>query len=113
MTERTPGMWRIVLPARAQRTVLSALAEQRSQRLKRARTTAEGHPARLVGEREGHRRVDHPPERLDRVELQRRQVVKAIEQHRRAAPQRGALAQRVERQHCALLGVYTAETLQP
>ncbi len=50
----------------------------------------------------------HGAQRLDRVELQPREVVEAVQQHRCGAPQRGRAAQRVERARRLPLGADAA-----
>ena len=56
--------------ARRGRSRRAMLAGERRERLEGARAPGEGDPARLVGERDGHLRVEHAAERLDRVELE-------------------------------------------
>ena len=104
--ERAARRRRVVLGARLERQVLVG---ERRERLERRGAPGEGRAAGLVGERHGHLRPDDPAERLDRVELQPREVVEAVEEHRRAAPERRALSQRVERRDGPLLGVEPAE----
>ena len=113
--ERRARMLRVVVLPRRHRTVL---LRQRRERLERRGTPGESGAPRLIGERHRHRRFHEAPERLDRVELQRREVVEAVEQDGRRgsagrAPQRGALAQRIERPHRPLLLVDPADLLQP
>ena len=70
--------------ARRQAAVLVAPAERASGTSRPAPRRRRARPRRRA--RRSPRRLDHTAERLDRVELQRRQVVEAVEQHRRRRP---------------------------
>ncbi len=101
----------------AARVVLGAVVQQlvalgqRLEQLDGRRPPGERGAAGLVGER--HADVGVAGERLDRVALERRQVVEPVEEHRPAAPRGRALAQRVERRPREPLGVDRAEPLEP
>ncbi len=90
-------------PSRAGRVVLvlggqlAHVLGERPQFLHRLRAGDQRLVARLVGERDGDGDADDPRERLDRVTLQRGQVVEAVEEHRVAPPPCGRRPQRVER----------------
>ena len=66
----------------------------------------------LVGQRDADLGPGEPRERVDRVELRRRQLVEAVEEHRPAAPARRVGAQRVERRPRRALAVGAPERLQ-
>ena len=101
----------------AGRVVLGAVVQQlvalgqRLEELDRRRPARERRPPGLVGERDAD--VGVPGQRLDRVALERRQIVEAVEEHRPAAPGRGALAQGVERRARQPLEVDRLEALEP
>ena len=100
---------RVVFGARRQLTVLG---REGGQRVEARGAPGERRPPLLVGQRHRHLGPDHPPERLDRVQLQTREVVEAVEQHRCPAPQRRTLAQDVQGTHRALLGIQAADSPQ-
>ena len=88
------------------------LVGDRRQALKGPRPPGKGHTGRLVGQRDRDRCLKRSSERLDRVELERRQVVEAIEEHRPATPSCGLPPQDVERGHRALLTVQAPDLFQ-
>ncbi len=100
---------RVVLGARRQRPVLG---DPRQQRLKRPRTTSESDATGLVGKRERHRRIHHTSKCLDRIELQAREVVEAVEMHGRASPQARRVPQRIQRGSYALGWVCAPQALE-
>ena len=83
----------------------AVLARDWSELVERAGARGERRTARLEGERHGHVGVDDRAERLDRVELQAREVVEAVEVNGARAPQPWRAAQRVERREHAPAGV--------
>ncbi len=105
--QRRPGAGRVVLGAGRQTNMLGS---ERQQALEGCAPAGERRAARLVGERDRHRRPNHDAERLDRVELQPREVVEAVQQHRCGAPQRGGATQRVERAGHLPLGADTGSS---
>ncbi len=109
MGQRPACPRRVVVPARLQDGLPGG---QRRERLVAARAPGERRAPRLEGERHRHLRVDHRAERLDRVELQPRQVVEAVEQHRRPAPACRPAPQRIQRAQRALLLVAAAHPLE-
>ena len=93
---------------------LDVAARPRQEHLEGARAIRERHAARLIVERHRHTSVHEPPERLDGVELDRREVVEAVEEDRglrRAlgTPEGGHLAQRIERTRVARIEVHQAD----
>ena len=65
------------------------LARPRQQRLEGRRALGKRNPARLEGERHRDGRIEDARKRLDRIELERREVVEAVEEDRcppRAGP---------------------------
>ena len=84
----------VVLGAGRQLDVLGA---EGHELLEGVAAAGEGHAPGLVGQRDGDRRGGVDGERLDRVALQRLEVVEAVEEDRRRAPARRLEAQRVER----------------
>ena len=107
--ERSACTLRVVAAARRQ---LAMLSGQRRERLEAARATGEGRARRLVGERHRHASVDHRAQRLDRIELQPREIVEAVEQHRSGRPQRRPAPQGVQSAVGALLGVGASDARQ-
>ena len=89
------------------------LLRQRLQELDRGGTPGERRPPRLVRQRHADVGAGPAGQRLHGVELQRRQVVEPVQEHRPAAPGRRPLAQRVERRTGEPLGVARAEALEP
>ena len=96
----------------ASRRQLAMLGGQRRERLEAARATSEGSARRLVGERHRHAGVDHHAQRFDRVELQPREIVEAVEQNRSGRPQRRPAPQGIKSAVGTLLGVGAPDALQ-
>ncbi len=78
----------------------------------RAGAAAERLAAGLPRQRDEHLGAGDAADRLDRVELDPRQVVEAVEDHRRVAPGAGVGAQRVERVPGEQVGVVASGPLQ-
>ncbi|HWI09375.1 MAG TPA: hypothetical protein VNT54_17890 [Solirubrobacteraceae bacterium] len=108
VVQRRARARRVVLGARLECAVLDPLAVQLGER---RRAAGEGHPARLVGERQ-HDLGAGATERLDGIALQRLQVVEAVEEDRCRAPGGGVLAQRVERRRLVEARVEARESLE-
>ncbi len=108
MVQRAARRGRVVLRARLERDVLDIAGVQLGERRGTAR---EGHPARLVGERQRDLRAG-AGERVDGVALQRLQVVEAVEEDGGPTPGGGPGAQRVERRRLVEARVEPAEALQ-
>ncbi len=90
MAQRNARVVRVMSPRRCHDDVL---ARPRQERLERGRASRERDAPGLVGQRDRHRSVDDPRERLDRVELERGEVVEPVEEDRRpAAPPRRSRA---------------------
>ena len=100
--ERHPRVRRVVLVERRQ---LGDRLRERTQLLDDARPRGERRAVGLIGQRYRDRGADVPGERLDGVELDRSQVVEAVEEDRRRAPALGRLAQSVEGSPGEPLGV--------
>ena len=109
VVQRAAGVRRVVLLERRQ--LLDASGE-RAQLLHDLGPGAERRPLRLVGERHGHLDPDDPGERLDRVTLDRRQVVEAVNEHGRLPPAAGLGAERIDRPPRVQLGVEAAAPLE-
>ena len=73
-----------------ERRQLADSVRERAKLLDDLGARAERGPAGLVGERDGHVDADDPAQRLDRVALDRGQVVEAVHEHRLRAPQPGS-----------------------
>ena len=110
VVQRAPGGRRVVLRAVVEHDV--AVGE-RLQQLDRRGVAGERRPPRLVRQRHPDLGLRAAGQRLDRVELQRVQVVEAVQQHRTPAPGGGPLAQPVQRGAGVALLVAAAEPLQP
>ena len=108
--ERGLRRGRVVGVGRRQLDVLGGLL---AQPLDEPRAGGERGPLGLVGERHDHRGADRPGQRLDRVHLQRRQIVPAVQGDGPLAPPRRLLAQCCEHRPAVLLGVGPAERPQP
>ena len=85
---------------------------QRTQLLDGLRAGGERRPPRLVVERHGHVGAHHPREGLDRVALERGQLVEAVEEDRVVAPPTGRRSQRVERGPGVHVGVGQSDPLE-
>ena len=92
--ERVQRRARVVLGERRQ---LDVLGPEGHELLEGLAAPRERRPAGLVGQGHRDRRAGVDGQRLDRVALDRREVVEAVQQHGRRAPARGLQAQRVER----------------
>ena len=91
--QRDPGAGLVVLVERRQ---LEHPRRQRGQLRHSLRARAQRIATRLVRQRHRHLDADHPRERLDRVALERVQIVEAVEEHRIRAPAARLRPQRVE-----------------
>ncbi len=107
--QRLPGLRRVVL---LQRRQLLDAAGERAERLHDLGPGTERRALRLVGERHRHLDPDDPGQRLDRVPLDRRQVVEAVHEHRRLPPAAGLGAQCVDRPPRVQLGVDPAAAIE-
>ena len=83
MVQRLAGLRLVVVGPGRQ---LGVGVGQRGEALEGGGATGEDDPARLVGKRERDARVHDPAQGLDCVELQRSEVVEAVQGHRRGAP---------------------------
>ena len=79
----------------AQRGQLTHPLGHRGELLDRLRSRPQRRAAGFVGERDGDLDPHDPRQRLDRVALQRRQLVEAVEEDLIGAPVAGPRAQRV------------------
>ena len=100
---------RVVLVERRQ---LRHRLRERSQLLHDSGARGERRPVGLVGERNRDLDTDRPGERLDRVELDRSQIVEAVKEYRRRSPAQRRLAQRIERAPRERLGIGAIETVE-
>ena len=85
---------------------------QRPQLLHRLGAGHEGLATRLVGERHGDLGADDAGQRLDRVALERGEVVKAVEEDGLGAPAMRGGSQRVQRPPRVPLAVHAAEPVE-
>ena len=104
--QRRPRAGRVVLVERRQ---LRHRLRRRAQLLDDGGACGERRPVGLIGERHGDLGTELAGERLDRVELDRGEIVEAVEEDRGRAPAAGTLAQRVERAPGEGLGVDAIE----
>ena len=95
------------------RQLLRRARRQRRQLLEHSRHCLERHATALVGERDHHVGPGDAGQRLERVELERREVVEAVDEHRRIAPRRRVAPQRVERAPGEELGIDEPGVLEP
>ena len=114
-----PALQMVQRGARGARVVLGAVGQldvargQRLQQLDGGGPPRERGAAGLVGQRHAHLGLGAPGQRLHGVQLQRRQVVEAVQEHGPGAPRGRALTQRVQRGAREALLVEHAEPLQP
>ena len=110
VVERVARLVGVVVGHRLERRPLAGdrrqLLVHRGHRLERG-------PAGLERQRHGHVGLGAAAERLERVELERREVVEAVDEHRGAAPARGLAPQRVERAAREQLAVHQARGVEP
>ena len=103
------GLGRVVLVGRRQ---LEHTLGQGAELLDHLGPGRQCRSARLVGERHHDLHADDPGERLDRIPLERVQVVEPVEEHGLAAPAVRRRAQRVERPPGVQLAVDAAELIE-
>ncbi len=95
-----------------ERRQLDHLLGERPQGFERRRAPGERDAPRLARQREHDRRADAPGERLDRVELDRVEVVEAVAEDGRAPPAIRREPQRIQRRRPAQLVVDAPEPLE-
>ena len=95
------------------RQLLRRPGSQRRQLLEHSRHRLERHAAALVGERDHRVGPGDAGQRLERVELERREVVEAVDEHRRIAPRRRVAPERVERAPGEELGIGEPGIFEP